>query len=252
MTLLILPYGRLGNNILQLINCILENIYRYKHDRIDLTLLKKAQPSILKKFPNTFSFDGTEEPILKDTFWIIETKKQHDELVRIIDTYIKPYIDYDLSDTKGIQLEKDLVIHIRSGDIFRKDFPLNRYVQPPLSFYTRIIDETKFEHIYILSESHLLNPVIPALTNKYKHVTFLSNDLDTDFKLMLNCRYFVNSNTTFSIVINLLSNNKQQIFLSHGLTKGYSSCETIHHSNNEYYSQMVSSYEEKIEKLLHC
>jgi hypothetical protein len=206
----------------------------------------------LRKFPDTLSFDGTEESVLKDTFWSINTEKRCDEIIEIIDTYIKPYIDYDLSDTKGIQLEKDLVIHIRSGDIFRTNFPLSHYIQPPLSFYTRIIDESEFEQIYILSETHLLNPVIPALLAKYKHVHFLSNDLDTDFKLMLNCHYFVNSNTTLCAVINSLSVKKERIYLSGGWTNGYSLWETVHYKNDSYYSQTASSYEDKIAKLLHC
>ena len=37
------------------------------------------------------------------------------------------------------QFEKALVVHLRSGDIFRKDRPNPNYGQPPLFFYYKVL-----------------------------------------------------------------------------------------------------------------
>ncbi len=66
------------------------------------------------------------------------------------------------------------VVHIRSGDVFRDQRTawerifgvyrprISEYVPPPLSFYVRIIEERRFEHPCIIAEDKA-NPVIGAL-----------------------------------------------------------------------------------------
>jgi hypothetical protein len=47
----------------------------------------------------------------------------------------------------------DLVINIRSGDVFVNRINRN-YGQPPLCFYQKIIDDNKFKNIYLMSNGH--------------------------------------------------------------------------------------------------
>ena len=54
-----------------------------------------------------------------------------------------------------------LTIHVRSGDIFSPD-PHPGYGQPPLAFYTAVIQKVRPRQVHILSEDHL-NPVADAL-----------------------------------------------------------------------------------------
>ena len=67
--------------------------------------------------------------------------------------------------------KNDLVIHIRSGDIFINR--INRlYAQPPLCFYQRIIKKNKFENIYIISNGDE-NPVISEILKWNSSIKFL-------------------------------------------------------------------------------
>jgi len=251
--LIIEPYGRLGNNIIQIINCVKENIYCYNHKNINLKLLKKHQTKVFKNFPDYFEFNSflINSQDIKNIFWSTKTQITNEQMNNIIDLYIKPYINYNLEIDTGINFDTDLVIHIRSGDIFNKDFALNSYIQPPMSFYIKIIQENTFKKIYILSENYNINPIIPELLKQFNNIKFLSNDLYTDFLIMLNSNYFVNSNSALSYAINCISKNKKKIYLS-SWTKGTTDFEYIHYDYNQYYEHSNKTYHEKIQRLLTC
>lgn len=64
----------------------------------------------------------------------------------------------------------DLYIYIRGGDIFvHSKREAYSYFQPPLCFYTKILDEFNFRKVFIISEDKL-NPVIPKLLSKYSYI----------------------------------------------------------------------------------
>jgi hypothetical protein len=188
--------------------------------------------------------------MIEDIFWTIETKVKAEKSIEIINKYIKPYIEYELIDNKGINFVHDLIIHVRSGDIFNIKFPLNNYTQPPYSFYKKIIEENNFENIYILSENYNINPVIPKLLENYNNIKFLSNDLETDFKIMLNSHYFVNSNSTLSLIVNSISKLEKKIFSSSLWNKGYSINDYHYYNYEDYYKYEIKNYDEKIDRLL--
>ena len=64
----------------------------------------------------------------------------------------------------------DLVIHVRSGNIF-KELVLSFYPQPPFCFYEYIISNNKFKNIYIISENNF-NPVINKLISVFPNIIF--------------------------------------------------------------------------------
>jgi hypothetical protein len=250
--LIIEPYGRLGNNIIQIINCVSENLYKYKHDNIDIRLLKEKNKIILKNFPDYLLFDfPPNNEVIKNTFWLHLTIHKN-QINFIINNFIKPYINYIIENenTYGINFDKDLIIHIRSGDIFNKNFPLDQYIQPPYSFYKNIIEKENFEYIYIFSENYNINPIIPKLLENYNNIKFISNDLDIDFILMLNSHYFVPSYSSLSMAINNLSNYKEKIYISYMWTKGYNNFNYEYYDYKDYFAYKSKSYDEKIFRLL--
>lgn len=271
--LIIKPYGRLGNNISQIISCMFQNITVYRHKFINLKLIKDTQP-ILNLFPDLFVFNFPEtDKTITSVFWegvddltivdssekaiiltdfIIETIEEFDaDTNTIIDKCIKPYINYELSDNFNIDFKNDLVIHIRSGDIFDKHFSLTDYIQPPLSYYEKIICENNYRKIFIVTE-HCANknPVILKICTKFKNVYLLQNNIDIDFKIMLNSYNFVSSISTLSKIVNLLSNFKENIFIPRLWLKGNDKFKYIHIDCEAYFNIIPKTYEEKINNIL--
>ena len=239
--------GRLGNILIQIMNCIADNIYNYKHNKIDFSIIKKQFPNlkydtILKNFPDIMYFDFEEtDEVIKASFFGSPYKYDAISLQYVVDTYMKPYIDYELDDTFGINFDTDLIIHIRSGDIWCSLFHLNKHIQPPYYFYKKIIDENTYNNIYILSEHTNINPVISKLLENYTNIHFLKNSMDIDFKIMLNAKYFVYANSTISGMISKLSHNKQ---------KQYENSCWNSPTYKKYYQTIFTSMDEKIDLIL--
>ena len=84
----------------------------------------------------------------------------------------------------------DLYIHIRSGDIFLNAH--HKYSQPPLCFYQKIIDENKYENIYIISNGHE-NPVVDQLLKIYPNIKYMHGSIANDIKFIINAYNFVMS-----------------------------------------------------------
>jgi hypothetical protein len=93
--------------------------------------------------------------------------------------------------------ERDLYIHIRSGDIFYYNSYKNiNYAQPPLCFYISVINNFEFRKIFILSQD-TLNPVIKKLINQFPKIIFENNKLETDIKILSNAYNLVGSMSSF-------------------------------------------------------
>ena len=102
--------------------------------------------------------------------------------------------------------ENDLYIHIRSEDIFNKKKRLNEYAQPPLCFYMNILQNFKFQNIFIISFDKA-NPVINKLINYYPTIIFKKNNLLLDISYLINAYNIVNSISSFFISSLILNYN---------------------------------------------
>jgi len=116
-------------------------------------------------------------------------------------------------------LEKSLVVHIRSGDIFSRKNPprtaMNMYRQPPLAFYKEIFQLKKWDRILLVTSvepKDSYNPVWSFLVDKDNIrrivntsatvVTYqTSSSTKEDLKTLWCARYFVASSSTFSNMI---------------------------------------------------
>jgi hypothetical protein len=110
--------------------------------------------------------------------------------------------------------EDDLVIHVRSGDVF-SDKPHPLYGQPPLAFYRWIVDARDWRSVAICFEDSR-NPVIEHLVNycrrKCRVVTEKSGDLRSDIEFLLKAKSLVSSRGTFIPGIASISGNIRTIF----------------------------------------
>ena len=110
-----------------------------------------------------------------------------------------------------IIIEQDtLYIHLRGGDIFQK-LPSKVYAQPPLCFYERIIDNSNFTNIYIISMDNL-NIIVNILKQKYKNVIHKIKNIEYDISILARAYYLVLSVSSFAISAIKLNDNLKEIW----------------------------------------
>lgn len=103
-----------------------------------------------------------------------------------------------------------LVIHIRSGDIFRRH-PFFKYGQPPCNYYLDVIHMRNWSQIILVAEDNK-NPCIKILS-KEANINFKVNNLTTDLSILLNAPNLVLSRGSFGYAIILLSNKLKNLFM---------------------------------------
>jgi len=184
-------YGRLGNNIKQIVN----GLHIMTEYNCNFIIVPKHDMFDFNKLPNNMNKLITN----------IETNTNLFEINEIIEKY--NYIDKSIFDNNKAEVleilrnlfkikykdvrkynDNDLHIHIRSGDIFIS--PHSWYMQPPLDYYIKIIESRKFDKIYLLAEDNL-NPTIDKLLKLYPNIIWNKNNLEEDIKSIIGCKNVV-------------------------------------------------------------
>jgi hypothetical protein len=198
--------GRLGNNIIQLINIIqIALYYKYEIDIPEHSFFKNNnQKEILntsnKTITNNYNF------FYKNKVDNIDTKLFD---CNIIKTKIILKNMFTIKHISNLKKNK-MLIHIRSGDIFsgcsHKD-----YINPPYYYYKKIIDENNIENIVMISEDKK-NPVINKLLDNYSNIIFKQQKLEEDIKLLLESEIVIMSIGTFVPSLLILSDNIKKLY----------------------------------------
>ena len=135
---------------------------------------------------------------------------------RAVRKYLTPYLS--LPDLVSSPTDDELVIHVRSGDLFGAR-PHPGYGQPPLSFYVWSIDQAKehgFHRVRVIAEDRR-NPVVNGLdqhltASNVPHTMQVGNDLDTDIATLIASRGVVFGVGTFGHAICMLSPHVRVVF----------------------------------------
>jgi len=199
--------GRLGNNIIQLSNSI-DIAIAFKHNIKIYVKHKFFDVSIIEKYFNKYNnseiitdnnnfYYSNKLPFSNDIF-----KQNIEERNKILQ---KAFLINDINKLP----ENDLVIHIRGSDIF--SIPHPDYVPPPLSYYTKKIDEGRYEKIHIVCED-TVNPVVNELLKLYKNAIYEKNTLEKDIRIILGATNIIFSVGTFVPSLMLLSNNNKYLY----------------------------------------
>jgi hypothetical protein len=114
----------------------------------------------------------------------------------------------------------ELVIHLRGGDIFRRDRPVHAdYVQPPLAFHRRCVEDALargFVRFRLVSEDRL-NPCVDALAawlgGQGLPCAVQCDSFEADLATLLGARALVASNSTLLGAVALLS-DRLRLFYS--------------------------------------
>ena len=202
-------FGRFGNNIIELTtgiyiskrNC---SIFTHEpHEYISSTEYNFTSQSL--------NIQSKFQTYRSKVFYKIESIP-FSERCFICKNYIAPRINW--IETPQNVIENQLVIHIRSGDVFQNVSYIKMYPQPPFSFYEKIIDENDYENILVVTEKDRKNPVIQALQTKYSHrLKVTSNDFKTDANLIINAENLVTSIGTFSLSLAMFNSKLKHLYV---------------------------------------
>lgn len=220
----------LGNIIYQLLNIIyqaliykqkinlqeLKNTGKYKNRKYNLNKIfniDEIQNNFNKQIEN-----NQKEILKKSTFFPLNLhsiqKRNIDvsKYFEISNKFIKPYLN--LNNSEFCTLDKRIcLIHIRSGDILSRK-PHSLYVQPPLNYYIKIINEynDKYDKFIIITEPDMLNPCIKKLKEYSDKIEIKSQKVEDDYSYLLRAQSIVLSWSTFSDTIVYLSPNLKNLF----------------------------------------
>lgn len=206
-------YGRLGNNIIQIINCIqismfYENKYNiilpnHRYFNTNYIKLNDKVDESFECLTDCYGFYYQSYLCQFDAQCFCQNIECTRDLIRTI--FIVPENKIHLDDD-------DLVVHIRSGDLFREN-PLGEYIPSPLCFYSNIILSYNWRNIYVLSEDKM-NPVIDILINRHKNILFKIKELDDDISIILQARTIVMDIGTFVPTLLLFSKKIKTLYNS--------------------------------------
>lgn len=122
--------------------------------------------------------------------------------------YLKDAVSEDLEETNFGP--DDLLMHIRSGDIFdQTKWAVNFYAQPPLNYYLDILSKKKWSNVSIIAEN-TNNPVINELVKK--GYSFSQSSFKTDLSKLLTTENLVIGQGTIGIACVLLSKKLKNLY----------------------------------------
>lgn len=201
-------YGRLNNNIIQLLNCIRiaeeegYNIIQFpNHQYLSSNIIVISNNNYEKKpdmVDNFYEYYMKKKLMNNFNKWKIDFQK-----------YIKPIMKFNFD--KKIE-NNDIVIYIRSTDmVFHNGLP-----QPPLSFYLDFISQYSHSNIRLICED-LTNPCAKYLVDN-KLVTWKKQSLEDDILYMTNAKYLTISYGTFCFLPLLLNDKLNELWIPDYLT----------------------------------
>lgn len=206
--------GNIGNSLIALNNLI--NICEYIHCKN--IIAPKGLERIIKRkiiykeynitiFPNSYkNIINIDIKLNKFTIFFFHYRNKKNNIrLRIIRDEVFNNIP------KYIAKPNDLYINIRSGDIFVWAFNPN-YSQPPLCFYLKIINENKFNNIFLLSNGHE-NPIVDELLKKYRKIHYIHGTIEEDISVIVNAFNFVLCVSTFPKTLIYLNNNLKNLYI---------------------------------------
>jgi hypothetical protein len=234
-------YGRFGNNFFQLLNVLhIAFFYNYSIDIISHKFFEKNLINrTIENDNNVLLTDNDKNFFSKPQFIPSEIYNLNCE--KVINTLRDAFIIKDVTSLG----ENDLVIHIRSGDIFLNKYPHTGYIVPPLSYYVDIIEKNSFNKIIIVAEDNS-NPTIGKLLELYPNIIFKQQNLVEDMKLILGAKNLVESFGTFTQALILLSYNIKNIYRPSYQLKCYSH----HHKSSESINIHITELKNYRSKLL--
>jgi len=200
--------GRLGNNINQVLNALQIALY-YNYN-----VLIPEHKYFNKRYiviNNKITIDAEKITDDNNFFYINKLENiEHCLFRKNLDDTL--YILRDLFTIQNSESlhSKSVVIHIKSGDILGSKTHA-KYMMPPLSYYTDIINKNKYKRIWLVAED-IKNPCVNKLLQLYPNIIFNKQRLTEDIELILEAQTIIESFGSFVSSLLLISENIKTIY----------------------------------------
>ena len=192
--------GGLTSHIIQLIHVLQLGIY------YNLNVSLPYHPYIITEYIKINSKITREDPIIID---------EQDFLQKPIDTepeaYSQNYKMTRLLIKKIFKMEssfklneRDLVIYMNGGKVGLNNSAI---IPPPLSYYTKIINNASFDRIILLSDQTNNDPVIESLLKLYPTIDNFSYDTNTKIQIIMGSNNVILNYDEDYTIIRLLGND---------------------------------------------
>jgi hypothetical protein len=218
---IIRKFGRFGNNIVQIINAIhLARGAGVGHVIVqDIGIPMAQEPFTIDGI--TLIPIGTDPPpglyLYGDFYYTpalgedVQASLSRDVLYSITQTFVLPLVAMNFRDPQEQSSPRDLIVHIRSGDIFVGK-PHPDYIQPPLNFYVQVVEtllsRDQIDGVVIVSEDDL-NPCVRGLDAylQSRNIPYRrqSGDLREDLARIIGAKHMIFGRGTFGYAVCLLS-----------------------------------------------
>lgn len=118
-----------------------------------------------------------------------------------------------------------LVIHVRSGDIFEGVVHPNM-MQPPLQYYRHILTHENFTNVILVAQN-LSNPVISPLLKEFPYIRLQCSSVEEDTRTVLSATHLVIGVGTFGHMLSLLSPSLESLYC-------FTNHNVYYHESKEY------------------
>ena len=200
-------FGRLGNNILQLIRAI-----HYAVLNSHKTIHFQQHSLVTSNIITLENIENIDKSTINDTFFSLKKYNITDPEPYVMKEYFQKYIKsifkIQTENNNDVTDDKTIHIHFRGGDIFSSN-PHKAYLQPPLSYYKDIINE--YDSIKLVCEDKK-NPCINELL-KQENVEYISNTLENDLSILSNVSNLVIGFGTFGFLLYLMNPKLKKLFV---------------------------------------
>lgn len=199
-------FGRTGNNLIQVINCIHFSFYVQKYEKISFPQHRFFSTREIK------SLELVEETVKKtldkDQFFyakklgfVLSPKQMRD----IAQKYVVPVLNLNL-DLKD--MNNSVSIHLRGGDIMLSH---PTFIQPPWLYYKTILENNHFNTVHVVHEDNSNSCIdkLKELPETYCQSSTEKHDLE---KLCM-AENLIMSFSTFSLFVFFVSKNIKQLFV---------------------------------------
>lgn len=141
---------------------------------------------------------------------------------RVMQTYLKPLLKQSHAMTMDEDLTKvdpkELVIHLRCGDIFKPNIRHGQTQQPPCAAYDKVIHREGFSKVRVIVNKKSDNPCLRTLKERHPNVTVNVQSLSEveDWTTLKNARNIFVAYSTFSSTAYTFSEEVKNLFVMKG------------------------------------